>query len=134
MELISIYTTIYRLPYFATQKRSSLASFFFISSVGVRVKMKFFNYSCVSETRNSFATRFRLRSTQRIKPVFRIIVYGAPISRRIYHRFGYLLQGYLDEWRNDGNCTLSREQIHDLFNNIEEIYNFNRWVPDDTRF
>jgi hypothetical protein len=39
-----------------------------------------------------------------------------------------LFQGYLEVWRATPNCPLSDKQLADLFNNIEDIYKFNRWV------
>jgi hypothetical protein len=34
----------------------------------------------------------------------------------------------LDVWRATPNCPLSDKQLADLFNNIEDIYRFNRRV------
>lgn len=39
-----------------------------------------------------------------------------------------LFQGYLEVWRETPNCPLSDKQLTDLFNNIEDIYKFNRWI------
>ncbi|XP_049853419.1 uncharacterized protein LOC126334820 isoform X1 [Schistocerca gregaria] len=37
-----------------------------------------------------------------------------------------IIEGYLEKWRSSPDCPLTEKQLEDLFNNIEEIYMFNR--------
>lgn len=38
----------------------------------------------------------------------------------------FLFQGYLQPWKSEPDCSLS-DHLTDLFNNLEEIYEFNRY-------